>query len=144
MSFEIADSRLPVSRKFELIKDSLLQHDDLPLADVIDCNHWQSVFDQHGIDFGADDDCVYTPAITLWALILKLSSKLKCAAVKQPSHVSPRYGQHSVEEFAVPTRVPIAVHEQKSHGKPCGTSLVTSLLLQNHCLMIRLLKKVHL
>ena len=29
MSFEIADSRLPVSRKFELIKDSLLQHDDL-------------------------------------------------------------------------------------------------------------------
>ena len=69
MSFEIADSRLPVSRKFELIKDSLLQHDDLPLADVIDCNHWQSVFDQHGIDFGADDDCVYTPAITLWALI---------------------------------------------------------------------------
>ena len=82
MSFEIADSRLPVSRKFELIKDSLLQHDDLPLADVIDCNHWQSVFDQHGIDFGADDDCVYTPAITLWALISQAFFKAEMRSCK--------------------------------------------------------------
>ena len=82
MSFEIADSRLPVSRKFELIKDSLLQHDDLPLADVIDCNHWQSVFDQHGIDFGADNDCVYTPAITLWALISQAFFKAEMRSCK--------------------------------------------------------------
>ena len=37
MSTEIADAQLLVSRKFDLIKNSLLQRDDLPLADVIDC-----------------------------------------------------------------------------------------------------------
>ena len=53
MSTEIADAQLLVSRKFDLIKNSLLQRNDLPLAEVIDCDHWQSIFDQHGIDFGA-------------------------------------------------------------------------------------------
>ncbi|MEM9360739.1 MAG: IS4 family transposase [Pseudomonadota bacterium] len=82
MSTEVADVQLPVSRKFDLIKDSLLQHDDLPLADVIDCDHWQAVFDQHGIDFGADDDSVYTPAITLWALISQAFFKAEMRSCK--------------------------------------------------------------
>ena len=82
MSTEIADFQGPVSRKFDLIKDSLLQRDDLPLADVIDCEHWQTVFDQHGIDFGADDDCVYTPAITLWALISQAFFKAEMRSCK--------------------------------------------------------------
>lgn len=82
MSTEVADVQLPISRKFDLIKDSLLQQDDLPLADVIDCDHWQAVFDQHGIDFGADDDCVYTPAITLWALISQAFFKAEMRSCK--------------------------------------------------------------
>lgn len=82
MSLGIADVQLPVSRKFDLIKDSLLQQDDLPLADAIDCDHWQSVFDQHGIDFGSDDDCVYTPAITLWALISQAFFKAEMRSCK--------------------------------------------------------------
>lgn len=84
MSTEIADAQLLVSRKFDLIKNSLLQRDDLPLAEVIDCDHWQSIFDQHGIDFGADDDCVYTPAITLWALISQAFFKAEMRSCKRP------------------------------------------------------------
>lgn len=82
MSTEIADAQLLVSRKFDLIKNSLLQRDDFPLADVIDCDHWQSIFDQYGIDFGADDDCVYTLAITLWALISQAFFKAEMRSCK--------------------------------------------------------------
>jgi len=47
----------------------MLQSDDLPLAEVVDANQWQEIFDEHEINFGADEDAVYTPSITLWALI---------------------------------------------------------------------------
>ena len=56
MSLGLADARHPVSVKFDLIRDSLLQRDELPLFEAIDCNHWQTVFDRHGIDVGADDE----------------------------------------------------------------------------------------
>ena len=57
------------SRNFDLIKVSMLQSDELPLPEVIDCDQWQEIFDAHEIDFGSDEDSVYTPAIVLWALI---------------------------------------------------------------------------
>ena len=38
--------------------------------------------DRHGIDFGADDDCVYTPAITLWALISQAFFKAEMRSCK--------------------------------------------------------------
>ena len=47
----------------------MLQSDKLPLAEVIDSDQWQEIFDAHEIDFGVDEDSIYTPAITLWALI---------------------------------------------------------------------------
>lgn len=47
----------------------MMQNDDLPLVDVIDERLFEEVFDEHGIDFGNDEDAVYTPAITLWALV---------------------------------------------------------------------------
>lgn len=46
----------------------MLQSDALPLADVIDDQRWQAVFDRHEVDFGNDEDSIYTPAITLWGL----------------------------------------------------------------------------
>lgn len=67
-------SRLNAS-SFRVIKDAMLQSDELPLADVIDDQQWQAVFDEHGIDFGKDDDAVYTPAITLWGLISQVFFK---------------------------------------------------------------------
>ena len=69
MSNPVAESALGGSGGFQLIKDSMLQSDELPLAEVLDENDWQQVFDKHEIDFGNDEDAIYTPAITLWALI---------------------------------------------------------------------------
>ena len=69
MSGSISNSAHPSIRNFDLIKDSMLQSEDLPLAEVLDDNQWQEIFDAHEIDFGSDEDAVYTPAITLWALI---------------------------------------------------------------------------
>ncbi len=47
----------------------MMQNDDLPLADVIDGQMFEQAFEEHGVDFGTEDGAVYTPAITLWALI---------------------------------------------------------------------------
>ena len=69
MSSSISKSGRFDSRNFDLIKDSMLQSDELSLSEVIDCDQWQEIFDAHEIDFGNDEDSVYTPAITLWALI---------------------------------------------------------------------------
>ena len=69
MSRSVSNSQLPRSRNFDLIKDSMLQSGELPLAEVLDGDQWQGIFDVHEIDFGNDEDAIYTPAITLWALI---------------------------------------------------------------------------
>jgi hypothetical protein len=47
----------------------MLQSDNLPLAEVLDGNRWQEIFEAHDIDFGQHEDAIYTPAITLWAMI---------------------------------------------------------------------------
>lgn len=36
MATSVSNSRLPSSRNFDLIKDSMLQSDELPLAEVLD------------------------------------------------------------------------------------------------------------
>ncbi len=57
------------SRSFKLFENSMLQSDSSPLAEVLDCNQWEASFEAHKISFGQDADSIYTPAITLWALI---------------------------------------------------------------------------
>lgn len=69
MSGEITFSSFGGGRRLQLIKDSMLQSNELPLAEVLDDDQWHEVFAQHDIDFGNAEDAVYTPAITLWALI---------------------------------------------------------------------------
>ena len=54
---------------FSVFRRSLMQNDELPLTDAITDERFESVFQEHGIDFGDDEDVVYTPAITLWALV---------------------------------------------------------------------------
>lgn len=67
---------------FEQIRQSLLQNDALPFADALTAEQIQQVFDAEGITFGSSDDAedseaessaqpcvVYTPAVTLWAMI---------------------------------------------------------------------------
>jgi hypothetical protein len=53
----------------------MLQSDELPLADVLDSNQWQEIFAAHEIDFGNNEESIYTPAITLWALISQVFFK---------------------------------------------------------------------
>lgn len=82
MSRSITDTTLSVSRNFNLIKDSLLQQDDLPLAEVIDCEQWQKIFAEHEIDFGSEEGSIYTPSITLWALISQAFFKAEMRSCK--------------------------------------------------------------
>lgn len=60
---------------FRIVKDSMLQSDELPLSEVIDDEKWQATFDRHGVSFGKDPDAIYTPTITLWALISQVFFK---------------------------------------------------------------------
>ena len=60
MSNSIAKTSCLSTRSFKLLKDSMLQAEGLPLAEVLDDNDWQKVFDKHEIDFGHDEDTVYT------------------------------------------------------------------------------------
>ena len=61
---------------FQVIKDAMLQSDELPLSEFIDDEHWQAVFEEHDINFGNDEDSVYTPAVTLWGLISQVFFKV--------------------------------------------------------------------
>lgn len=47
----------------------MLQSDALPLVDAVGDDRFEEVFQRHGIEFGSAEDAVYTPAITLWALV---------------------------------------------------------------------------
>lgn len=69
MATSVTDPRLQCIRSFDLIKNSMLQSQQLPLAEVVDGNQWQEIFDAHQIDFGNSEEAVYTPIVTLWALI---------------------------------------------------------------------------
>jgi putative transposase len=55
-----------LSRRFRLVSSSFLQDDGLHFAEVLPEKRIQEVFHAEGVDFAADDDCVYTPPVTLW------------------------------------------------------------------------------
>ena len=46
-----------------------MQNDELPLTEVVDSDRFARAFEKHGVDFGDEEGVVYTPAITLWALV---------------------------------------------------------------------------
>ena len=50
MSNPIAKTSVRDTGNFQLIKDSMLQSGELPLAEVLDENKWQQAFDKHEID----------------------------------------------------------------------------------------------
>ncbi len=54
---------------FSVFQRSMLQNHELPLFDAVDESRFEGPLIEHGVDFGNDDDAVYTPAITLWAMI---------------------------------------------------------------------------
>ncbi len=54
---------------FSIFKRSLMQDDQLPLVDAVDEQRFAIAFEEHNVQFGTDDEVVYSPAITLWALL---------------------------------------------------------------------------
>ena len=54
---------------FEVFRDSLAQDRSLPLSEAVDDESFAEAFERHGVDFGDTPDAVYTPAITLRALV---------------------------------------------------------------------------
>ena len=73
--FSSTKTSRPNASSFRIIKDSMLQADELPLAEVIDDEKWQAAFDRYKVSFGTDSDSIYTAAITLWALISQVFFK---------------------------------------------------------------------
>jgi len=60
-----------------------MQSDELPLADVMDGTIIEQVFEEYEVDFGTEDEAVYTPAVTLWALVSQVffaSEQRSCKA----------------------------------------------------------------
>lgn len=60
-------------RRFDLVRRSLLQAPGLPFADTLSAEQIQHAFDSEDVRFGDDDDeVVYTPAVTLWAMLSQM------------------------------------------------------------------------
>lgn len=82
MSFTPAPGR--ADRSFELVRQSLLQSDELPFQDALTAAQIRQAFDAEGVAFGQTDDrargasrtdhtgppdIVYTEGVTLWAML---------------------------------------------------------------------------
>lgn len=47
----------------------MIQSGELPLCEVLDSSLIAEAFDEDHVDFGIADEAVFTPAITLWAMV---------------------------------------------------------------------------
>ena len=54
---------------FNIFKRSMIQADHLPLSDRLDSSLIAKAFEEDKIVFGIADEDVFTPAITLWAMV---------------------------------------------------------------------------
>jgi putative transposase len=71
MSFRTSTAGL--HRRFDLVRRSLLQAPGLPFADALSAQQIQQAFDAQDVHFGDDEDrAVYTPAVTLWAMLSQM------------------------------------------------------------------------
>lgn len=67
MSFSTSARSLP--RRFGIVLASFLQRPGLPFAEALPAARIQAAFDEQGVAFAQEDDAIYTPQITLWALL---------------------------------------------------------------------------
>jgi hypothetical protein len=98
-----------IASSFSVFKRSMMQSDQLPLADAIDADRWRQILVDHGLDFGDDEDAVYTPAITLWALISQvffIETQRSCkAAVMRLADVCVKRAGFRTQTFTVATTI---------------------------------------
>src|SRR4030042_5379328 len=62
-------------RRFRLVLSSFLQTDGLPFSEVLTEGQIQEAFDREDASFGAEEDHVYTPSVTLWAFLSQVLFK---------------------------------------------------------------------
>ena len=78
MSFSIHRS---LGSRYTALLHSYAQDDGLPFASVLTEADMQQAAEAEGVTFGAGDDDVYTPAVTLWGFIGQvLSGRKSCVA----------------------------------------------------------------
>jgi putative transposase len=78
MSISIHQS---LGSRFTALLRSFAQGDGLPFASALTEQDIQHAAEAEGVDFGSQDDDVYTPAVTLWAFISQvLSGRKSCVA----------------------------------------------------------------
>ncbi len=67
----LADSspRCCSPRCFSIFQRSMIQSNKLPLCEILESTLIADAFEEDGIDFGFADEDVFTPAITLWAMV---------------------------------------------------------------------------
>src|SRR3954453_23152194 len=70
MSFRTSAAGL--HRRFDLVRRSLLQAPGLPFADTLSAEQIQHAFDAEDVHFGDEDEAVYTPPVTLWAMLSQM------------------------------------------------------------------------
>ncbi len=71
MSFRTSTAGL--HRRFDLVRQSLLQAPGLPFADTLSATQIQDAFHAEDVRFGdGDDEVVYTPPVTLWAMLSQM------------------------------------------------------------------------
>ena len=60
---------------------SFLDHPDLPLSDVLSSEHVRQAFTRHHVLFGLARNVIFTPCVTLWAMLCSvISADKSCAA----------------------------------------------------------------
>lgn len=64
-----------LSRRFWLILSSMLQCEGLAFADVLTEEEINDAFEEEEVTFAEDDDCIYTPAVTIWAFLSQVLHK---------------------------------------------------------------------
>jgi hypothetical protein len=64
--------------RFTTLLHSYAQDDGLPFASALTEEQIQQAADAEGVNFGAGADCVWTPAITLWAFVGQYLAGTRC------------------------------------------------------------------
>lgn len=64
-----------LSRRFRLVLQSMLQGEGLPFANVLTEEEINEAFQEEEATFAEDDDCIYTPAVTIWAFLSQVLHK---------------------------------------------------------------------
>jgi hypothetical protein len=64
-----------LSRRFRLVHASFLQGDGLPFADALPAERIEEICVEAGVQFPEDEEAVYTPAVTLWAMLSQTLAK---------------------------------------------------------------------